>query len=97
MLLQLSQYIAFIRQQARSNGYSTTIAGRRRPVKPGQSKGAAAEADRKAVNSTIQGSAADLIKLAMCRWVHSPSAQPQPGLVFLYTPPFLLTITSGML
>lgn len=32
-----------------------------------------AEAERKAVNSLIQGSAADLMKIAMCRWLAAAS------------------------
>ena len=81
--------MAHIKQQALSDGYVTTIAGCRRPIRSlpdqalgsdaGQAKRAAGEADRKAVNSTIQGSAADLIKLAMCQWAHSPAANPSTG------------------
>ena len=87
--LQLREYVAHIKHEARSKGYITTIAGRRRPIRfpsshdPAQSRKAAAEADRKAVNSTIQGSAADLIKLAMCRWVHRPPAKQPQGMVAL--------------
>ena len=87
--LQLRQYLAHVKQEARTNGYITTVAGRRRPIRcvpsqahscdAAQSKRMAAEADRKAVNSTIQGSAADLIKLAMCRWVYTPLAKQNEG------------------
>ena len=86
----MREYIAHIKQEARTKGYITTIAGRRRPIRcpskevqghdAAQSRKAAAEADRKAVNSTIQGSAADLIKLAMCRWVHKPTAKQTLGM-----------------
>ena len=79
-LMQVRQYVAHIKQQALSNGYVTTIAGRRRPIKPlldqaqgseaAQAKRAAAEADRKAVNSTIQGSAADLINATKGQCIH---------------------------
>ncbi len=54
-------------EDARDNGYVTTIAGRRRPLPDlhspnGQAK---ALAERQAVNTLIQGSAADIIKMAM--------------------------------
>ena len=77
-VMQLKAYIEQVKQQARALGYVTTLNGRHRPIKGLSSNGsanngavqhkAAAEADRKAVNSTIQGSAADLIKRAMCSW-----------------------------
>ncbi|MBS3762607.1 MAG: DNA polymerase I [Planctomycetes bacterium] len=52
--------------QARENGYVRTLAGRRRAIKGIRSSGQVrSAAERIAVNSVIQGSAADLIKLAM--------------------------------
>ncbi|SMF68699.1 DNA polymerase I [Pseudobacteriovorax antillogorgiicola] len=56
-------------QSAKTHGYTTTITGRRRPV-PGLADGnraVAARAENIAVNSPIQGSAADIIKIAMIR------------------------------
>jgi DNA polymerase-1 len=55
--------------EARERGFVTTILGRRREVPEIQApKGATRSAgERVAVNTTIQGSAADLIKLAMVR------------------------------
>ncbi|DBA78569.1 TPA: hypothetical protein ACH3X1_008502 [Trebouxia sp. C0004] len=74
----LKQFLEKTKHEARGRGYITTFSGRCRPIKalsssgqgctPAASQRTAAEADRKAVNSTIQGSAADLIKLAMCSW-----------------------------
>lgn len=54
---------------ARKTGYSKTMFGRRRPITDLDSRNAAARgfAERIAVNSPIQGTAADLIKLAMLR------------------------------
>ncbi len=54
---------------ARKTGYSKTMFGRRRPIGDLDSRNAAARgfAERIAVNSPIQGTAADLIKLAMLR------------------------------
>jgi DNA polymerase I len=54
---------------ARQLGYTTTITGRRRPVPEFNSSDrmAIVNAENIAVNSPIQGSAADLIKIAMIR------------------------------
>lgn len=63
---------AFIDQciaRAKRNGYAETILGRRRRIVDIQSKnqGRRAQAERLAVNTVIQGSAADLIKVAMVK------------------------------
>ncbi len=52
---------------AKEKGYTTTILGRRRPIPELQSSDATQRGfgERMAVNSPIQGSAADLIKVAM--------------------------------
>ena len=52
---------------AKRNGYVRTILGRRRPIRDIESRNrmVQAQAERLAINSVIQGSAADLIKLAM--------------------------------
>lgn len=54
---------------ARSRGYTETLMGRRRYLRDLQSNNAAvrAFAERNAINAPIQGSAADLIKVAMIR------------------------------
>jgi DNA polymerase-1 len=59
-------------EEARELGYVTTMYGRRRylPELRGGPGGARAQAERIAINTPIQGSAADLIKLAMVR-LHS--------------------------
>jgi DNA polymerase-1 len=59
-------------EEARERGYVTTMYGRRRylPELRGGPGGARAQAERIAINTPIQGSAADLIKLAMVR-LHS--------------------------
>lgn len=56
-------------EQARSTGYVATILGRRRPIPDIDSTNPSrrALAERLAINSVVQGSAADLIKLAMVR------------------------------
>jgi DNA polymerase-1 len=60
----------FIREQvdfARDNGYVQTVLGRRRYLKDINSRNAVVRgaAERNAVNAPIQGSAADIIKIAM--------------------------------
>ncbi len=56
-------------KEARINGYVTTLLGRRRYLKDINSKNynLRSFAERAAVNSTIQGTAADIIKLAMLK------------------------------
>ncbi len=65
----ISQYIGNAIKQARTDGYVTTIMGRRRMLADINSRNATVRsfAERNAVNAPIQGSAADIIKLAMVR------------------------------
>ena len=58
--------------EGREKGYTTTILGRRRPIPELQSSDPAQRGfgERMAVNSPIQGSAADLIKVAMINVHH---------------------------
>ncbi|MCS7237628.1 MAG: DNA polymerase I [Thermoguttaceae bacterium] len=63
----IESFMAEVLRTCRENGYVTTILGRRRPISgvranPGRQKNLA---ERTAINTVIQGSAADLIKLAM--------------------------------
>ena len=57
------------RQEARENLYVTTLLGRRCAVPEIHSKNGAVRsyAERNAINYPIQGSAADIIKVAMVR------------------------------
>ncbi len=54
-------------EQARAKGYVETMLGRRRPIPDIESNNPSRKslAERMAINSVVQGSAADLIKLAM--------------------------------
>lgn len=63
----IKEFFDSVEEEARRNGYVTTLSGRRRPLPDmlSQSGQARALAERQAVNTLIQGSAADLIKLAM--------------------------------
>lgn len=56
-------------QEARENGYVATLSGRRRyfPDLNSGNQSLRANAERAAINSPIQGTAADMIKLAMIR------------------------------
>lgn len=60
-------YIETTQAEARRRGYVTTLLGRRRalPDLASRHRGVAQAAERTAVNTPIQGSAADLIKMAM--------------------------------
>jgi DNA polymerase I len=55
--------------EVRQSGVSKTLLGRRRPIPDMQSRNPSARsfAERTAVNTPLQGTAADLIKLAMIR------------------------------
>ncbi len=63
-------------KEARLKGYVTTLLGRRRYLKDINSKNynLRSFAERAAVNSTLQGTAADIIKLAMLK-IHSLLAE----------------------
>ncbi len=63
----VARYVRDVVEEARDRGYARTLLGRRRPI-PGlasQSPRVRGEAERMAINTPIQGSAADMIKLAM--------------------------------
>ncbi|HEX7079144.1 MAG TPA: DNA polymerase I [Candidatus Eisenbacteria bacterium] len=65
----VASYLTQVLREARERGYVETILKRRRPL-PGlkdANEGRRAEAERAAVNAPIQGSAADLIKVAMVK------------------------------
>ncbi|MDP2278070.1 MAG: DNA polymerase I [Nitrospirota bacterium] len=63
----VKRYIEATLSEVRQKGYTVTLAGRRRPIPEirSQNSNARAQAERLAVNSPIQGSAADIIKIAM--------------------------------
>lgn len=63
----IKQYMANTMNFARENGYVTTLMGRRRYLRDINSANATVRgfAERNAINAPIQGSAADMIKIAM--------------------------------
>ncbi len=76
----IQRYLDDIRKQAAQRGYVETLLGRRRyfPALRGRSSGAAkSREEREAINAPIQGTAADIIKMAMIR---IPPALRQAGL-----------------
>jgi DNA polymerase-1 len=66
---KLSQYMSHQLELAREHGYVETIMGRRRYLKDINSNNAIVRsfAERNAINAPVQGSAADVIKLAMIK------------------------------
>ncbi len=75
----VAAYLKEVVAQARKDGYVTTVFGRRRyiPELSSQKKMEQAFGERVAMNSPIQGSAADIIKLAM---IHISEKLKQSGL-----------------
>ncbi len=65
----VKEYIDGLKARARKDGYVLTIMGRRRTLKDIDSRNKVLReaAERMAINTPIQGSAADLIKMAMIR------------------------------
>jgi DNA polymerase-1 len=81
--LRFARIDAFLQacvERARADGYVATILGRRRPVPQIHSRNPAERAlgERIAINTVVQGSAADLIKLAMLH-VHAGMPAAVPG------------------
>jgi DNA polymerase-1 len=69
----LKKYMEQVVNQARNDGYVSTIGGRRRYLRDLDSKNGMmrSHAERNAVNTPVQGSAADLIKIAMVKIFNS--------------------------
>ncbi|MFI5261119.1 MAG: DNA polymerase I, partial [Candidatus Limnocylindrales bacterium] len=65
----ISYYMLHIKDQARSQGYVTTLLGRRRSIPELQQRNPnlRAAGERMAINMPIQGTAADIMKIAMIR------------------------------
>ena len=65
----ISYYMLHIKDQARQQGYVTTLLGRRRSIPELQQRNPnlRAAGERMAINMPIQGTAADIMKIAMIR------------------------------
>ena len=66
---EVKSYMDSSVEEAREKGYSETLVGRRRPIPELRSKNRIerSRGEREAINTPIQGSAADIINLAMIR------------------------------
>jgi DNA polymerase-1 len=78
-------FIASVLEQTRQSGVSRTMFGRLRPIPDLHAKNPAARgfAERTAVNSPLQGSAADLIKMAMIRVARRLEQENKQALMLL--------------
>ena len=63
----ISYYMIQIKELARQQGYVTTLLGRRRSIPELRIPALRAAGERMAINMPIQGTAADIIKIAMIR------------------------------
>jgi len=82
---RIEQFLADCIAQARARGYVETLAGRRRRIEGIGSSNPQrrALAGRLAINSVVQGSAADLIKLAMIHLHRRLAAENRPSRMLL--------------
>jgi DNA polymerase-1 len=64
---KVSEYLEECKEKARQTGFATTLTGRQRPIAEIHNKNPMirAGAERLAINTPLQGTAADLIKIAM--------------------------------
>jgi DNA polymerase-1 len=64
---ELAEYLAVVKEQTRQTGYTTTMLGRRRyfPSINSRAPHLRAQAERMAINAPVQGTAADVIRIAM--------------------------------
>jgi len=72
----VQRYLAEVVEKARQDGYTSTVFGRRRylPELTSDNRVARENAERAALNAPIQGTAADIIKVAMIRVDHALAA-----------------------
>lgn len=63
----IRDFIAAMKEKVREDGYAETLLGRRRPIPEihSSNRALAIQAENMAVNTPIQGSAADILKIAM--------------------------------
>ena len=81
----VKEYMDRVPEQAEKDGYVSTVLGRKRPLPDLRSSNKIAQqaAQRVAINTTIQGSAADIIKLAMIRVHRALAAGGLPARMIL--------------
>jgi DNA polymerase-1 len=81
----VSNYIANLIRKTEETGYTETISGRRRAIAAINSRNKTEKnaAERAAVNSPIQGSAADIVKTAMLHLDKRLAAEKSPAKLLL--------------
>ncbi|MDY7010355.1 MAG: DNA polymerase I, partial [Planctomycetota bacterium] len=82
---RIQEFLAECVAQAKDNGWVETLAGRRRRIEGFDSKNPQrrSQAERLAINSVVQGSAADLIKIAMINIHHRLDDEARPARMLL--------------
>jgi DNA polymerase I len=82
---QVKEFLEHCKEQTRKTGYAITITGRKRPIPEILSKNPQmrSAAERLAVNTPLQGSQADLIKLAMLQISDHLKERPELGSMIL--------------
>ena len=82
---KIQEFLQACVQKARAAGYVETLAGRRRPIAGVDSSNAQRRglAERLAINSVVQGSAADLIKIAMINIHRRLAEESRPSRMLL--------------
>lgn len=82
---QVLDFLNFCKDGARKTGRAVTLTGRQRPIPEIHSKNSAirAAAERLAINTPLQGTAADLIKMAMIQVDAHLQKHPQQGMMVL--------------
>lgn len=82
---KVKEFIEFCKEAARQTGKAVTITGRQRPIAEIHNKNPSirAFAERLAVNTPLQGTAADLIKIAMIQVSNYLKNHPELGTMIL--------------
>ncbi len=82
---KVEQFLSFCKESARKTGRAVTLTGRQRPLPEIHSKNPSirAAAERLAVNTPLQGTAADLIKIAMIQIDAHLQKKPTLGAMIL--------------
>lgn len=82
---RVKEFLNFCKESVRKTGRAITLTGRQRPIPEIHSKNPAirAAAERLAINTPLQGTAADLIKMAMIQVDAHLKAHPHEGMMIL--------------
>jgi len=82
---RVKEFLQFCKESARQTGHSITLTGRLRPIPEINNKNPMirAQAERLAINTPLQGTAADMIKIAMIQIEHLLLTQPELGSMIL--------------